>query len=396
MIKDPSDDFVANPIKDDMFCWHFTIRGPPETEFEGGLYHGVIKLPMNYPNKPPNIMFLTPNGRFDINMDVCLSMTQYHKEEWQAAWTIRSMLEAIIAFFPVKEDHDAIGALELSEENRKYYAKQSVKYKCDICGPIVNLLKPLEKPESDKKNNENEKKDNNNKGDDNESKKEVVKNISKNETNINNDIKNNLVDEKKSTNEKKVQKEVESVKFFTTNPFVKKNEKEIITIKKIDMNEKEEKKIEINSNNENNVHNLFYIDKNKDNMLIKSILDDIENTGIKKSIKYFGQQNITEIESKLKSSNRKNKKVKNDLDFDDVKIKNVEKYLENIGKTLDFIKYIKFRSRVNFEEHRDKIKKNLMIWMVGIMIVIFVCYFIFKKFETNISQFVKKSFTYPK
>ena len=66
-------------------------------------------------------------------MDVCLSMTKYHKEEWQAAWTIRSMLEAIIAFFPIKEDHDAIGALESSTESRKYYAKQSIKYKCDIC-----------------------------------------------------------------------------------------------------------------------------------------------------------------------------------------------------------------------------------------------------------------------
>ena len=56
-------------------------------------------------------MFLTPNERFDINMDVCLSMTKYHKQEWQAVWTIRSMIEANIAFFPIREDHDAIGAL---------------------------------------------------------------------------------------------------------------------------------------------------------------------------------------------------------------------------------------------------------------------------------------------
>ena len=154
MINDPSEDFYANPIKDDMFCWHFTIRGPPDTEFEGGLYHGIIKLPMSYPNRPPSIMFLTPNGRFDVNMDVCLSMTRYHKEEWQAAWTIRSMLEAIIAFFPVKEEHNAIGALDSSVESRKHFAKLSVKYKCDICGPIADLLKPIQKTENnDKKNN---------------------------------------------------------------------------------------------------------------------------------------------------------------------------------------------------------------------------------------------------
>ena len=42
MIKDPSEDFVANSIKDGMLCWHFIIRVPPDTEFEGGLYHGII------------------------------------------------------------------------------------------------------------------------------------------------------------------------------------------------------------------------------------------------------------------------------------------------------------------------------------------------------------------
>ncbi len=85
-------------------------------------------------------MFLTPSGRFDINVDVCLSVTKYHKEEWQAAWTIRTMLEAIIAFFPIREDHDAIGAIDYPIEARKKFAVQSRKYKCDICGPIIDLL----------------------------------------------------------------------------------------------------------------------------------------------------------------------------------------------------------------------------------------------------------------
>ena len=50
------------------------------------------------------------------------------------------MLEAIIAFMPVNEDHDAIGALKFSSESRKKLAIASVKFKCDICGPICNLL----------------------------------------------------------------------------------------------------------------------------------------------------------------------------------------------------------------------------------------------------------------
>lgn len=60
-------------------------------------------------------MFLTPNGRLDINMNACISIKEYLKKECLAAWTIRSMLETIIAFFPIKEDHDEydlIGVLE--------------------------------------------------------------------------------------------------------------------------------------------------------------------------------------------------------------------------------------------------------------------------------------------
>jgi ubiquitin-conjugating enzyme E2 J1 len=50
--------------------WHCTIRGPSGTEFEGGLYHFRILLPSEYPFRPPSILMLTPNGRFELNTKV--------------------------------------------------------------------------------------------------------------------------------------------------------------------------------------------------------------------------------------------------------------------------------------------------------------------------------------
>jgi ubiquitin-protein ligase len=55
--------------------WHCTLRGPPGTEFEGGLYHFRILLPAEYPFRPPAIMVLTPNGRFELNTKVWLLST---------------------------------------------------------------------------------------------------------------------------------------------------------------------------------------------------------------------------------------------------------------------------------------------------------------------------------
>lgn len=159
-IKDPSHEINAYPLKEDIFTWHFTIKGVKETEFEGGFYHGVIKLPTKYPYEPPSIMFLNPSGRFEVNMDVCLSVTRFHKEEWQAAWTskyiyipyifllVRTILQAIAAFFQVKEDTAAIGALNYPKETRQKLAIQSQKYKCEICGLIKDTI--MEKKDEEK------------------------------------------------------------------------------------------------------------------------------------------------------------------------------------------------------------------------------------------------------
>lgn len=51
--------YFAQPLEDNLFEWHFTVRGPADSEFEGGVYHGRIILPPEYPMKPPNIIVLT-------------------------------------------------------------------------------------------------------------------------------------------------------------------------------------------------------------------------------------------------------------------------------------------------------------------------------------------------
>ena len=48
-----------SPAKENIFEWHFVILGQAGTDFEGGIYHGRIMLPSEYPFKPPNFMLLT-------------------------------------------------------------------------------------------------------------------------------------------------------------------------------------------------------------------------------------------------------------------------------------------------------------------------------------------------
>ena len=54
--------YYAEAVEDDIFEWHFAIFGPEDSEFDGGLYHGRILLPTEYPFKTPSFMLLTPSG----------------------------------------------------------------------------------------------------------------------------------------------------------------------------------------------------------------------------------------------------------------------------------------------------------------------------------------------
>ena len=114
----------AEMCEDDIFEWHFAIMGAEGSEFEGGIYHGRILLPPEYPFKPPSFMLLTPSGRFETMTKICLSITQHHPEHWQPSWSVRTALLAVRAFMPTPAD-GAVGSLEFTVDERRALAARS-------------------------------------------------------------------------------------------------------------------------------------------------------------------------------------------------------------------------------------------------------------------------------
>lgn len=128
----PSPHFCAHPVSDsNLFDWHFTMAGPPApSPYAGGIYHGRIVLPPTYPLRPPSFRFLTPSGRFEVNREICLSISGHHEESWQPAWGIRTALTAIRSFM----DGDAkgqLGGLDATDEVRRMWAERSRSWSCD-------------------------------------------------------------------------------------------------------------------------------------------------------------------------------------------------------------------------------------------------------------------------
>ncbi|XP_022138234.1 ubiquitin-conjugating enzyme E2 32 [Momordica charantia] len=124
MQSNPSDDFMSLPLEENIFEWQFAIRGPSDSEFEGGIYHGRIQLPAEYPFKPPSFMLLTPNGRFETQTKICLSISNHHPEHWQPSWSVRTALVALIAFMPTNPN-GALGSLDYKKEERRVLAIKS-------------------------------------------------------------------------------------------------------------------------------------------------------------------------------------------------------------------------------------------------------------------------------
>ncbi|KAI9716353.1 MAG: hypothetical protein M1812_005418 [Candelaria pacifica] len=130
----PSLDLHATPLESNLFEWHFTLRGPPSpSPYANGLYHGRIILPPTYPLRPPSFRFLTPTGRFEVNREICLSISGHHEETWQPAWGIRTAMVAIRSFMD-SEAKGQLGGLDCEEGVRRRMATESARWRCAGCG----------------------------------------------------------------------------------------------------------------------------------------------------------------------------------------------------------------------------------------------------------------------
>jgi len=139
-------------------------------------------LPQEYPFKPPNIVLLTPNGRFEVGKKICLSISAHHPETWQPSWSIRTALTALIGFFPTP-GNGAIGALDYPDDERQKLAVLSTSWCCSQCGS-KNANALIDPPNND----ENESNDNNNNDSNVDVNEITISKIVAVEENVNNDL----------------------------------------------------------------------------------------------------------------------------------------------------------------------------------------------------------------
>ena len=117
---------LAHVDEKNIHDWHFLMQGPHATPYEGGWYVARLKFPDAYPFKPPDVYVLTPSGRFEAGVKLCTSMSSFHPETWNPAWTTSTIVKGLLSF--MVEDELTTGSVRSTEEEKRALARASVEW----------------------------------------------------------------------------------------------------------------------------------------------------------------------------------------------------------------------------------------------------------------------------
>jgi len=148
MQKSPPPFVWAVPDEKNILLWNFIIRGPPDSPYYGGEYHGMIIFPAEYPFKPPGIKMLTPSGRFAPDKKICFSMSDFHPGTWNPAWSVATICTGILSF--MLSDEITTGSVSSTDQDKRTLAvrshawntkqKRFVEAFPDYCGEVMQDL----------------------------------------------------------------------------------------------------------------------------------------------------------------------------------------------------------------------------------------------------------------
>merc|ERR1719348_2305433 len=111
-----------------------------------------VGLSTGIPFQAAYIYMITPSGRFKVNTRLCLSISDFHPDTWNPAWSVASILTGLVSF--MTEKTPTLGSLETSDYTKRQLALQSLECNLqnkvfvelfpDLCDDIREKLKDLQ------------------------------------------------------------------------------------------------------------------------------------------------------------------------------------------------------------------------------------------------------------
>lgn len=119
------------PSDDNILLWYFAILNLTSSEdYAGGVYLGILQIPIEYPFQQPEIVLLTPNGRFRTGQPICV-----RKDEWSPRWNLQTLLLSFVDLFLEQQQLN-----NDDKRRRQRYAQNSQAYNRANHSHILELL----------------------------------------------------------------------------------------------------------------------------------------------------------------------------------------------------------------------------------------------------------------
>jgi len=123
---------------DNPYVWDVTIFGPPNTPYESGLFKAEMIFPLDYPNMPPKMSFISDLWHPNIYPDgrVCISILhppgedafgyESTSERWRPIHTAESILLSVISMLadPNSDSPANIDAAKQFREEKAEFMKR--------------------------------------------------------------------------------------------------------------------------------------------------------------------------------------------------------------------------------------------------------------------------------
>ena len=148
VIKEEFEELKGKPIEsigttvglvddDDIFLWKFTLIGPVDSSYAGGIFRVRIQFPDDFPNHPPEVYFKTPIYHLNINPKkfnregadklghVCINTLNH----WNSKTKMEKVIKDIFGLFYLPNPESPYG-IDRADEYRNNPAlyEEKIKY----------------------------------------------------------------------------------------------------------------------------------------------------------------------------------------------------------------------------------------------------------------------------
>ena len=125
------------------FTWYVLLHGitGKNNEFLGGEYLVRVVAPNDFPASPPSFYFMTENGLYKPEEKVCISIGEYHKDQYRAVLGMSGFCQNLVSGLIGWEDMGTgINILNTTAEKKAELARKSKTYNALHNREIVQLI----------------------------------------------------------------------------------------------------------------------------------------------------------------------------------------------------------------------------------------------------------------